>query len=153
MQWLFKTPGHDSLEIFSTKINARLKFEHSNWMIKVIWPIFNRSEIRNYFRRVNFHRFFYFTGMSHVPTFQQRVELIGAKIDFPRTVSKQFEEGLQPKTEKVEKRIDFGTFWSRMETGKTNAPLFRKRAFCCELVICTQLAFSWSVILRHNRDI
>ena len=49
--------------------------------------------------------------MSHVPTFQQRVELIGTKIDFPGTVSKQFEEGLQPKTEKVEKRIDFGTFF------------------------------------------
>lgn len=36
MQWLFKTPGHDSLEIFSTKINARLKFEHSNLLLNLL---------------------------------------------------------------------------------------------------------------------
>ena len=106
MQWLFKTPGHDSLEIFSTKINARLKFEHSNLLFS------HATDFQPIGDPKLFDDFFYFTGMSQVPTFQQRVELIGgAKIDFPGTVSKQFEEGLKPKTEKVEKRIDFGTFF------------------------------------------
>ena len=79
--------------------------------------------------------------MSHVPTFQQRVELIGTKIDFPGTVSKQFEEGLQPKTEKVEKRIDFGTFFV------TDRRPEKQTRHC---FVNEHFAVSWSFVLNWH---